>query len=118
MKCLPKMEFERHVLVSIKAGYVTQKDWELMIDPNFKKCAFRVMVNSEPYWGSALFYIHTTIGKGELEDNLRHITEELDKDGFSERMIHIMQEARRQRIDYVRFDTDGGEVKNLKTIEE
>ena len=113
---LPAPKFSKMTMADVSTSYIEQKDWELLCEKRNEK-ELPCLIMRHCGGTGFLLYVFTALGAGGLEESLREIEDELSQKGFSERMIYIMQEARRQRIDYVRFDTDGGEIENLTHIE-
>lgn len=110
---LPAPKFNKMTVADISMAYITEKDVEILE----KDDTPRFLIMRHCGGTGFLLWVYTMLGANGLEESLAEIEMEFSREGFSERMIYIMQEARRQRIDYVRFDTDGGEIENLTHIE-
>lgn len=100
------IKFEVMKVADISTAYITTSDCELLAHTDAPG-----HVMNEDQWHGALFYINS----GSTEDNAELVQSQLAY-GFSRRFVDIMQAARVQRLDYVRFDADGGEVKGLDHI--
>lgn len=100
--------FESCKLADINIGYLTKGDVELMWSMPDNRCSERIMRHVDDQ--GFLFSVSHNFG---LQRDLEEILESLTCSGFSERMAAIFCEARKQGFRYIRFDTEGGEIKNI-----
>jgi hypothetical protein len=102
----PKMRFEVHRYADISFSYLRESDIKIINEGlNFP---FLIVQDKEC---CAFFYVPMN---GTLLENIQEIISEFRKVGVSQEMTAIFIELRKRKIQYVRFDIDGGEVENAK----
>ena len=95
--------FEKHEAADISTGYLEESDLPLLLQIH---CPTRI---AETDGGFGTF--HRVSGDDQLsEEDLRDAT----SFGLSGRFVSIMRHLRAEKIPYVRFDADGGEIQGVE----
>lgn len=100
-------------MADISTDYLTQTDIDKMFELSDGRCPFRIM-RHEGGFG----FLFSIIRTGNRQEDLLHIGSGLKAAGFSDRMVGIFQELRRQLYDFVRVDVDGCDIQNVEKIHE
>lgn len=104
------MKFEVHKYADISFSYLRESDIKLINrDLDFP---FLVAQDKET---CAFFYVPMC---GTLSEDIQRIISDLQEAGASREMASIFIDLRKRKIQYVRFDIDGGEVENAKHQEQ
>ncbi len=103
------MEFKTYPYIEVSTGFLPQSDHDLLLEPN----APHHMATHDEFYG-AFFYTLHDVEPCTVED----FQTKARKFGLSDRFVEIMVEASRQKIQLVRFDSDGDMVEGLELIEE
>lgn len=98
------MRFEIHRYADISFSYLKRGDIELINED--KDFPFLIAQGKET---CAFFYVPVN---GTLSEDIQQIISEFRQIGASMEMAGIFIELRKRKIQYVRFDIDGGEIEN------
>ena len=104
-----KPGFEVSRVADVSVGYLPREDVDLMFSIPSGKCPFRHLRHED-----GCGYVFWVANLGDFKKDCQDINDQLTEAGFSGTIVAILCEARRQGIQYVRFDVDGGEIKNAE----